>query len=113
MLKGKVEDGYIDCFSSKEKDIVVFFYNQLIDYAMYWQDHTPTAFGNPEYQRMEGWIYGFALAKKWNIEEQKNKIIVKTQKGKKIIELEKMPLPESYFKAKKEIKETIDNMLGN
>lgn len=105
MLKGKAQDGMIDIFSVKESEQKVFLYNKLTEYAMYWQYNTPTSFGNPDFKELRGWVFGFLSAKKWQIKEYGNKIIVRNNSGKKIIEMETLPLPKSYYEAKKEVKE--------
>lgn len=110
VIIGKVEDGKIEIFGSSLYISVATFYNMLIDYALYWQNHTPTAFGNPDYAYLKGLIIGYATAKNWNIKENKNNIIVKNSSGRKLIELAILPLPDSYFEAIKENKEMFNNL---
>ena len=109
-ITGKVEDGKIDIFGNSSYMSVSMFYNMLIDYALYWQNNTPTAYGNPDYSYLRGLVIGYAAAKNWDIRENKEKIIVKNSSGRKLIELVILPLPDSYFEAIKENKEIFDNL---
>ena len=112
IIKGNVKDGVKEVtFGKQSYQDIIFFYNKLIEYSLYWQLHTPTAFGNPDYNDIKGFIYGYASAKHWGILEKPEKIIVKTYSGKKIIELEILPLPDSYYESLKENAEVWNHLL--
>lgn len=111
-------DIIIDNVDSGYKDTILdisgvcFLWNKLVDYATYWENHSPTVNGNPDYERLESFIVGYLTAKKWDMFEESRKITIRTKQGKLLIEMTKRPIPQHYFDTKKEIAEAIDKLLG-
>ena len=111
-------DIIIDNVDSGYKDTILdisgvyFLWNKLVDYATYWEEHSPTVNGNPDYNTLVGLIQGFLIAKRWRMTEEPTKIIIRTSQGRLIIEMTKRPIPQHYFDKKKEIAEAINKLLG-
>lgn len=78
-------------------------YSAIRDVENYYQFHTPTAFGNPDYARAHGYLNG--LLQGYGLDKQiiGDKIIIKTQKGVKLMVIERPQKPDAYFKEKEEI----------
>lgn len=105
-----VDSGYKDCIL--DINGLCFFWNKLVDYATYWEIHTPTANGNPDYNTLTGFIQGFLIAKKWEMTEEPTKIFVRTSQNRLLIEMTKRPIPQSYYDIKKEIQDCINKLLN-
>lgn len=109
----------IDSVDSGYKDNIVdtndlyFFWNKLIDYAVYWEINSPTVNGNPDYNTLTGFIQGFLFAKKLTMIEEPTKIIIKNGRNQTLIEMTKRPMPQHYYDTKKEISDTINQLLNN
>ena len=106
-----VDTGYKDTIVDDKG--IYFLWNKLIDYATYWELNSPTVNGNPDYERLSSFIQGYLVAKNWEMEEQSTKIIVKDKRNKILIEMTKRPIPQCYFDKRKEIADTINNLLGD
>ena len=105
-----VDSGYKDCLI--DKNGIYLLWNKLIDYALYWELNSPTVNGNPEYERLSSFIQGYLVAKNWDMEEQSTKIIIKNKRNQILIEMNKRPIPQSYYDTIKDINNNINSLLG-
>lgn len=73
----------------------------------YFQNYTPSAFGNPEYSRLCGIVEGFRQALELTEEHTEDEILFK--RGNRIfLAVDKIHLRRSYYEECKEIRETFD-----
>lgn len=112
-LNGNADNGYIDCiYTSGNKQDICALWNKLVDYATYWETHTPTCNGNIDFIGLENFIKGFICAKRWEIYETHTKIIIKNGRGSELIVMTKRPKPKEYFEKIEEINLAINSLLG-
>lgn len=111
-LIGHIDEHYKDTVSTSgiECDLT-WLWNKLVDYGNYWDLHTPTANGNPDYMFLKGWIEGFCASKNWGLAESDDKIEV-FSRNKVILAMKLNPKPQSYFNSLKEINETLNSLCG-
>ncbi len=96
---------------SKELDIVAGLYKALSARENYYQDNTPTAFGNPEYSLLVGTVNGFIQGAGLDMDEDDEHFIIK--KGKrKILVVDKIKRNPGYFEAKRETMKALNDILG-
>ena len=93
-----------DIYASKSVRVVAALYQAVADRENYYQFHTPTAFGNPDYTMMQGIVIGIERAEEINEVPKDGKIYF--QKGKRtILVVDKIKLHRSHYEAQKEIRE--------
>lgn len=86
--------------------LIVALYNAVSKRDNYYQEHTPTAFGDPEYSFRSGLVQGILQA--GNIEERHRGGKTVFLKGRRIIlTVENLKRPVSYYEAKKDNYETL------
>ena len=97
-----------------EKGQAAYFFLESIVRPMieYYNTYSSTAFGNPDLARMEGKFIGYCLGKNWDIDEDKERIIIKSQKGRKLYYIEKPCIPQDEIDKRKDIAQMWDNFLG-
>ena len=97
-----------------EKGLAAFFFLESIVKPMieYYNTYSSTAFGNPDLARMEGKFIGYCLAKNWDIDEDSERIIIRSQKGRKLYYIEKPCTPQDELERRKDIAEMWDNLFG-
>ena len=97
-----------------EKCQAAYFFLESIVRPMieYYNVYSSTAFGNPDLARMEGRFIGYCLGKNWDIDEDKERIIIRSQKGRKLYYIEKPALPQDEIDKRKDIAQMWDNFLG-
>lgn len=111
VINEDVDYGYVDCvFGDVACQDICTLWNKLVDYATYWELHSPTCNGNLDFVALENFIKGFLSAKRWEIEETDTKIIIKNRR-KAIIQMTKRPKPNSYYDALKDINDTINALM--
>ena len=73
----------------------------------YFNDHSSTAFGNPDYEYKRGKVEGYLRAKHWDWEEtgkSGNVIIsIKTRSGRAIMKIEKPKIPDSEIENRRNV----------
>lgn len=74
----------------------IFLYRAIRDRENYYQDHTPPAFGDPNYSRLDGYMFGLAAGYGLALDITKDKIIVKTEKGRVIMVITRPKETEAY-----------------
>lgn len=94
---------------SKSIELVIKLYMAVADRENYYQNNSPTAFGNPDYSVKEGIVTGIGIAA--NISEEAIDGRIVFRKGNRIIlEVDKLNRPKSYYEANREIREIMDNL---
>jgi hypothetical protein len=88
-----------------DKGQAAYFFLESIVRPMieYYNTYSSTAFGNPDLSRMEGKFIGFCMGKGWDIDEDKDKIIIKSAKGRKLYYIEKPCTPKDEIEKRKDI----------
>lgn len=92
-----------------------YYYSFLLrvaDYLHYFNFNTSTAFGNPDYSKMNGIVLGWCFGAEWEIKEDCNKIEIFSKKGRKIMVIEKPKTPNTELSKRKEIDKTWREVLG-
>lgn len=93
-------------------------YEAIAKRENYFQEYSPTAFGNPDYERIAGTVDGILVAMEAYETEANGQIVIRmAQSGKKILVVDKVKRPKSYFEEERENKELreafgIGNFLG-
>lgn len=80
---------------------IYFLYIALSKRENYYQLYSPTAFGNTEYARLDGFVCGILQATGWEEIQDESSIIIK-RNNRKILILQKLSKPQSYYEDKKE-----------
>lgn len=93
--------------SKKTDRQVARLYSAIRSRENYFQENTPTAFGNPEYSRCCGMVSGFLQALEFTETEEDGKIIIHNSKNKIVLIIDKLKLPQSYFECQKDINKTL------
>lgn len=83
----------------------MLLYMALSDCENYYQFNSPTAFGNPDYARKEGFLYGLLTAYGLHIARTKESVRVVTENNRTIIVVDKLKKPDQYYKERKEAEE--------
>ena len=102
---------YYDEFSDRGQ----YYYNFLLkvaDYLHYFNHNTSTAFGNPDYARMDGIILGWCYGAGWQLVEDIETIKILSQKGRTIMIIEKPKKSLAEIKKREELKEMWEKLLG-
>ena len=97
-----------------DKGQAAYFFIESIVRPMieYYNTYSSTAFGNPDLARMEGKFMGFCMGKGWDIDEYKDKIIIRSAKGRKFYYIEKPCLPQDEVDKRKNISKMWSELLG-
>ena len=86
-------------------------YKAIRDSEMYFQENTPTAYGNPKYSFYEGTLYGLIIGYDLELNEVDGYICI--SKGKKtIMKVEKLKLPDSFHEAIREYNNLLNEVFG-
>lgn len=94
---------------SKEIRLVAGLYKLLALRENYFQDNTPTAFGNPEYNSHCGAVSGFLQGSEMTMEEGKEQYVIK--RGKKtVLVVDRIKRNPAYFEAERENKEVLRDL---
>lgn len=89
---------------------IYFLYIALSKRENYYQLHSPTAFGNTEYARLDGFVCGILQATGWEEIQDESYIIIK-RNNRKILILQKLSKPQSYYEDKKEIAKILNEIM--
>lgn len=82
-------------------------YNALQKRENYFQENSPTAYGNPEYSLYCGVVSGFLQAMDAWESEEKGQIVIR-RKQKKLLVVDKVMRPSWYYESRREIRETME-----
>ena len=94
---------------TQRRDYLV--YSAIAKRENYYQYNDPTAFGNPDYERLDGTVYGLMLGFDLDISTVDGYIIVR--KGSKtIMMIQKPDKPDWYYDKKKDAIETWNKVFG-
>lgn len=85
-------------------------YNALQRRENYFQENTPTAYGNPEYNLYCGVVSGFLQAMDAYEHEENDQIVIRKDR-KKLLVIDKVHRPRWYFEAQREIREAMAAVL--
>jgi hypothetical protein len=85
-------------------------YKAIRDVEMYFQENTPTAFGNPEYFRRDGFLSGVLTGYGLIYKEKNGYICIYCGKNC-ILKVEKLTLPESYHEEIRDINRLMSYIL--
>ncbi len=89
---------------------IYFLYIALSKRENYYQLYSPTAFGNTEYARLDGFVCGILQATGWEEIQNESSIIIK-RNNRKILILQKLSKPQSYYEDKKEIAKILNEIM--
>lgn len=89
---------------------IYFLYIALSKRENYYQLYSPTAFGNTEYVRLDGFVCGILQATGWEEIQDESYIIIK-RNNRKILILQKLSKPQSYYEDKKEIAKILNEIM--
>lgn len=89
---------------------IYFLYIALSKRENYYQLYSPTAFGNTEYARLDGFVCGILQATGWEEIQDESSIIIK-RNNRKILILQKLSKPQSYYEDKKEIAKILNEIM--
>lgn len=89
---------------------IYFLYIALSKRENYYQLYSPTAFGNTEYARLDGFVCGILQATGWEEIQDESSIIIK-RNNRKILILQKLSKPQSYYEDKKEIAKMLNEIM--
>lgn len=89
---------------------IYFLYIALSKRENYYQLYSPTAFGNTEYARLDGFVCGILQATGWEEIQDESYIIIK-RNNRKILILQKLTKPQSYYEDKKEIAKILNEIM--
>ena len=89
---------------------IYFLYIALSKRENYYQLYSPTAFGNTEYARLDGFVCGILQASGWEEIQDESSIIIK-RNNRKILILQKLSKPQSYYEDKKEIAKILNEIM--
>lgn len=85
---------------------VARLYEAIAKRENYFQEYSPTAFGNPDYERLAGTVDGILVAMEAREAEENGQIVIRmAQNGRKILVVDKVKRHESYYEAERENKE--------
>ena len=96
--------------TSPQYERVLAVYTAIQRLYNYYQTNTPTAFGNPEYAYLRGYLVGLLSGIHYNIEESYGKVTVTDKHGKKILIVEIPVKTENYMDSVKDINSTLRNL---
>lgn len=96
---------------TKEIRLVAGFYSALARRENYFQENTPTAFGNPEYSLLEGIVQGFLQGSEMTMDEDNEHFIVKRGKQTVLI-VDKIVRNPAFYIARRENEEVLSAILG-
>ena len=89
---------------------IYFLYIALSKRENYYQLYSPTAFGNTEYARLDGFVCGILQATGWEEIQDESYIIIK-RNNRKILILQKLSKPQSYYEDTKEIAKILNEIM--
>lgn len=89
---------------------IYFLYIALSKRENYYQLYSPTAFGNTEYARLDGFVCGILQSTGWEEIQDESYIIIK-RNNRKILILQKLSKPQSYYEDKKEIAKILNEIM--
>ena len=89
---------------------IYFLYIALSKRENYYQLYYQTAFGNTEYARLDGFVCGILQATGWEEIQDESYIIIK-RNNRKILILQKLSKPQSYYEDKKEIAKILNEIM--
>ena len=95
-----------DVYAPKSVRIVAALYQAVADRENYYQFHTPTAFGNPDFAMMQGIVIGIARAEEIEESVRDEKLCFR-KGGKIILEVDKIKRSRGYYEAKRDNAETL------
>lgn len=120
-VKKRIEDGieFLPCqceelthdFESNVDNtrlkILFLLYDYICKRENYFQFNTPTAYGNPEFDRISGIVTGILIGSNFIEEIENGKIVIKSG-NRKIIVIEKPEKTRYYHESLREIREAMD-----
>lgn len=96
--------------TSPRYERVLAVYTAIQRLYNYYQTNTPTAFGNPEYSYLRGYLVGLLSGIHYNMEECDGKVTVTDKHGKKILIVEVPVKTKNYADSIKDINNTLRNL---
>lgn len=92
------------CSNSTKRDRqIAGLYRAIADRENYFQENTPTAFGNPEYNLYMGTVRGYIQALELE-ETVENEQIVIRKNGRKMLVIDKIKRSDAYYQDMAEIR---------
>lgn len=95
-----------DVCAPKSVRVVGALYQAVEERENYYQLHTPTAFGNPDFSMIQGVVIGIKRAEEIEETVEGDKIYFR-KNGRAILVVDKIKLHRSYYDAKKDNAETL------
>ena len=103
---------YYKSYDEKYHEAYFFIDGIVKPVVEYFNFNSSTAFGNPDLARMEGKLIGYCLGKGWIFEENSERILITSQKGRKLYYIEKPCTPQQELEKRKDIDKMWGELLG-
>lgn len=88
--------------ANKTTRVIATLYMAIQKRENYYQEFSPTAYGDPQYTRYVGEVIGILKATEWEEEKTEELIIIKKDK-RKILVIDRVKKPQSYYNNIREI----------
>ena len=88
---------------------LALLYECVAERENYYQINSPTAFGNPDYERLCGIVAGILAALDINERTENNRIVFR-RGNKMVLAVDKLKKPDSYYAELTEIRHTRKNL---
>lgn len=97
-------------YKSKKSDRqIAQLYSAIRNRENYYQEYTPTAFGDPQYSLYCGIVTGILLAMEATEDIQNNKIVIRRNRNVLLI-VDKLKKPSSYYEVQRENRELLKDL---
>ena len=74
----------------------IFVYRAIQERENYFQTHTPPAFGDPHYSRLDGYVQGLIAGYGLNFQENKNWITITDEKNRIVMKIRRPEETDGY-----------------
>lgn len=88
---------------------IAYLYSAICKRENYYQEHTPTAFGNPQYSFCSGVVTGILQAMEATEDIEDNKIVIRKNRNILLI-VDKLKKPASYYEVQKENRKLLNDL---
>jgi len=99
---------YIGMSESELRNI--FIYRAIAERENYYQDHTPPAFGDPSYSRLDGYMFGLIHGYGLDIDDDMDKIVIKTKSGRTVMTVVRPKTTEAYKESVRDNNRTLRSL---
>lgn len=97
------------CHPKRSDRLISFLYDAIQKRENYFQENTPTAFGNPEHEHRCGVVVGLLLAMEAVEHRENGQIVIrKGRDGRKLLVVDVPTRPEWYYESVRDNRETLE-----